>query len=341
MSAAPTTRKITPKDSAGQASGWKLIFQKSNLKYLFHACVLAGLVFAGMKYVNGGEMWLALRRFNWMYSPAILFLTLAYMLTKGWRFVTLLGEVEHIRRGVILRGYFAAQAATLLPGGMAARAGILEQAGVPLPTSAAAIAHSSLSDQIVLLGASMISALWFEHARKPILIFLSVLLVVSTLLGIQASRQWLLSLVEWILKKVNLLEHWKKFLDHAAQMANPTAIFMGLANAALATALMVEALHLCMKGMGATVSYPTLLLAFTLPSLMGRVSAMPGGVGVTEAGMIGVLNAAPHVSREQAAAAVLLFRIATVLFAALVGALTYFAGWKGERENAVDTTPTS
>lgn len=309
--------------------------RKEYLKYFFHIAVLAGLALAATKYINGKDTLTALYRFNWFYAPLVLALTTIYLGVKGWRFVLLLREVQTASANVIMRGYVAAQAATLLPGGIAARAGILEQAGVPLEKSAAATAHSSLSDQMILISCALFSALWFDAARKPALFLLTGLAFISLLLGFQATRSWLIGIIEWILHQVNLLSYWRKFLETMKEMASPIGLLSGLTNAALATALMVEALHLCAKGAGADIPYPTLLLAFTLPSLLGRISAMPGGVGVTEAGMIGVLDAHPGISREQAAAAVIVFRIGTVLFAALCGALCYFLGWKGNQENAL------
>jgi uncharacterized protein (TIRG00374 family) len=312
---------------------------------VWHILVLGGLIFAATKYIDGKEAWRAFRAFNWIYAIPVLLLTVSYLLVKGWRFVRVLDQLQDIDRWVVMRGYIAAQAATLLPGGLAARAGILEQAGVPVAKSAAAIAHSSLSDQAMLISCSLLSALWFETARKPVAILLAALIAISILLGLEATRTWLLQIVEWIASKLHWRGHWHKFIASMKDVSTLPNILAGLANAALACILMVEALDLCVRGIGAQVSYPTLLLAFTLPSLLGRISAMPGGVGVTEAGMVGVLDASPGVSLHEAAAAVFLFRIGTVLFAAVLGALCYFFGWKGTAEEAsdemVETTPQS
>jgi len=308
------------------------------LNGILHVAVLAGLIYAGTKYINGDECWRAVRRFNWAYAPLILSLTTAYVLVKGWRFVFLLREFSDINRWVVLRGYVAAQAATLLPGGIAARAGIMEQIGVPLANSGAAVAHSSLADQAVLIACALVSALWFDAARKPALLLLTGLIVLSLLLGIEATRTWLKSIVEWILHRLRLVNLWHDFIESMKQVTTPYNILAGLGNAALAFALMVVALDLCVRGVGAHASYPTLLLAFTLPSLLGRISAMPGGVGVTEAGMVGILDSHPHITLDQAAAAVIIFRIGTVLFAAILGAVVYFFGWRGAAENT-DCTP--
>jgi uncharacterized protein (TIRG00374 family) len=260
----------------------------------------------------------------------------AYLLVKGWRFVRILDQIEGVDRWVVMRGYIAGQAAALLPGGIAARAGILEQAGIPVEKSAAAITQSSLTDQAMLMLCALLSALWFEAARKPVAVLLAALLLVSVFLGVEATRTWLLSVVEWIAGKLRLQELWHKFIKSLKEISTPANIAAGLANAGIACLLMVIALDLCVRGIGAQVPYPTLLLAFSLPALMGRISAMPGGAGVTEAGMIGVLDAHPGVTLHDAAAAVFLFRIGTTLFGAVLGALCYFFGWKGREEDATD-----
>lgn len=302
------------------------------LQYALHAAVLAGVIVAGLKYVNGDQFMRALHRFNWIYAPFILLLTAAYVFVKAWRFASQLQVVANVRRSVIIRSYFAAQAATLLPGGIAARAAILEQAGVDMEESAASIALSSGSDQAALLASAIVSSLWFESVRRPVFIFLGILAVISVLLGVEATRTWLLGIVEKILQRVNLLDRWRGFLSSLKDMARPAALLRALVNALFAAALMVLALDLTVRGLGLKIGYDREILAFTLPSLLGRISAMPGGVGVTEAGMIPLLDSGAGVTREQAAAAVMLFRVGTVLFAAVLGGLVYFFGWRGAAE---------
>lgn len=305
--------------------------------YILHAAVLAGLVFAGVKYINGDAFWDAVQRFDWVYAPFVLGLTTAYVLVKAWRFAFQIRQVTNASRSVVMRGYVAAQAATLLPGGIAARAAILEQANIPVEKSAAAIALSSASDQVVLIGCALVSAIWFDAARKPVFAFLAMLTVLSVVLGIEATRTWFIGVVERLLGKFNLLHHWRHFLESLRTMATPSALLGAVVNAALAAALMVVALDLTLRGLQAHVDYPTQLLAFTLPSLLGRVSALPGGVGVTEAGMVGILNAAPAITREQAAAAVMLFRVGTIVWGAVLGGAVYLFGWRG-REEAQEKT---
>jgi uncharacterized protein (TIRG00374 family) len=304
------------------------------LAYSLHVAVLVGLIVADTKYISGKEVLRGVHRFDWSYAPLILALTVAYVLIKGWRFVYQLEQLNEVNRRVVFRGYVAGQACTLLPGGMAARVGILDQAGVPVEDSAASTALAGLSDQTVLIVCSLISALWFDAARMPALGLLAFLIVLSAMLGIEATRTWLLGLVEWLMGKVRLLDYWRRFLDSLRRITSLPILLGGVLNSALGFALMVAALDLAARGVGAEISYLTLLLAFTLPTMLGRISAMPGGVGVTEAGMVGILDAAPGVTIDQAAAATAIFRVGTVLFAAFLGGLVYLLGWRGTREEA-------
>jgi uncharacterized protein (TIRG00374 family) len=268
------------------------------------------------------------------------------MLVKGWRFVTLIGHFSDVSRGVVLRAYIAGQAPALLPGGIAVRAAFLEQVGIPMRKSGAAIAVSSISDQLVLLAGAMLSALWFASARKPVLVLLAVLFVIAALLRMETTRHWLMALIEKILAVFKLDKHWGGFCSSVGEMCSWPMLLSNVLNATLAFSLMVMALYLSVRGVGESVPPLRLLLAFTLPALLGRISPLPGGVGVTEAGMIGVLHAANGVSLAEAAAAVTVFRIGTTLFSAVFGAFFYFFGWnqavqEHEQEAAAETPAAS
>jgi uncharacterized protein (TIRG00374 family) len=304
------------------------------LKYALHGAVLLGIGFAALKYVSGAEVVTALKQFNWLYALPILALSTAYLLSKAWRFYLLLAPLTPLDWSVTARAYIAGQTMTLLPGGIAARAGLLKQAGIPVGTSSAPIALSSLLDQAVFLSCTLLAALWFDQARKPLVFFIGALVVISVLLGIQAIRQWLLGVIEWLLGRMKLLEQWREFTVSIKDLLQPRLLLYGVLLTLLAFVLNVEALDLALNGVGADAHYATLFLAFVLPTMLGRISALPGGVGVTEAGMVSILSAAPDVAFAQAVAAVAIFRLGTVLFTALLGALVYFFGWRGSKETA-------
>lgn len=302
---------------------------KNLLKVGLHAAVLLGIGVAGVKTINGDEFRKALTEFDWVYAPFVALLGILSMVIKSWRFGTLLKQAVEVDRWTAMKAYIAGQSATLLPGGVAARAGMLAQIGVPVEKSTPAIALSSLTDQIGFLLCGITAALWFESARKPVLILLAVLGAVSVFLGIQAVRVWLGRLVEKILGRFNLVDKWRGFLEGMKESLTPKILVVGVLNTFVAFAVLILALYLCMRGVGHELSPIFLLLAFALPTMFGRISAIPGGVGLTEAGMVGVLDRASGVTLDQAAAAVLVFRLGTVLVSALAGGILYLFAWRG------------
>lgn len=309
-----------------------------SLKYALHAGVLAGLIWAGMKYVNGEEFWRAIQRFEWTLLPYVLACTLSHFVLKAARFVFLFRRLNRARVGMLLRAYFAGQAYSVLPGGVAARAGLLKEVGVPVEQSGAAVALSSFSDWTGLMLGAFISALWFDAARKPALVFLSVLIVVSLILGIQASRSWLVGVIEALMGRLGMLERWRNFVQCIRGILSFRNALISLGFTVASILIAVLALELCLQGVGAKVSHGTDWLAVTLPGLLGRMSAMPAGVGVTEAGMVSILDSTPGVRIDQAAAGVTMFRVWTVLLEAVLGALVYVLAWRGPKERRQATT---
>lgn len=88
--------------------------KRSCLKYIFHAVVIVGVIFAGTKYLSGDEVAKAFHTFNYWYAPFILAFSTGYFLLKGWRFVVLMRPISDLPWLTIMKGYLAGQAVALL-----------------------------------------------------------------------------------------------------------------------------------------------------------------------------------------------------------------------------------
>src|SRR5215213_5803290 len=139
------------------------------LKYILHAVVLIGLVIAAVKYINGEEVLQALKSYNYAFAPVLLLLSALYLAIKAWRFIRLMRPVSDVSGNVLFRGYVAGTAATLVPGGVAVRAGLMNQAGISVAKSGMPVALSSILDQVGFVGSALIAAFWFENIRIPML----------------------------------------------------------------------------------------------------------------------------------------------------------------------------
>ena len=302
------------------------------LKYILHVVVLVGLVIAAVKYINGEEVLEALRSYNYSFAPALLTLPIIYLSMKAWRFIQLMRPVSDVPGNVLFRGYVAGTAATLVPGGVAARAGLMQQAGISLAKSGVPVALSSILDQVVFIVTALLAAFWFESVRVPALIMLGILVVIGVLFLFPASRGWMDRATTVIAKRFNFADQWQKMLQSGREVLNARTILIALAITVAAFLVEVFVLDLSLRGFGFHVPYSTLFFAYILPQMLGRLSALPAGVGVTEASMVGFLSSSAGIDPDTALAAAAIFRIATVFFQALLGALVYFFAWRGEKE---------
>jgi uncharacterized membrane protein YbhN (UPF0104 family) len=79
------------------------------------------------------------------------------------------------------------------------------------------------------------------------------------------------------------------------------------------------AAYVCVRGLSLDLSLADTVVAFTLGSLAGAASFLPGGLGVAEASMTGLIRVLGDTSRAAAAAATVLIRLATLWFAVALG----------------------
>jgi uncharacterized protein (TIRG00374 family) len=301
-------------------------------KYILHAVILGGVVVAAARYLNGEEVINALRSFAYSYAPVILIISAGYIVLKGLRFVFLMRPITHLPWGTLVRGYVAGTAATLIPGGVAARAGLMRQAGVAIGEGSAPVLFSSVLDQAAFVLSSLVAALWFEAARVPVLILLGILVGLGLVFMIPAARSLFSRATEWVAKRFKVHDHWRDFLGAVKELVTWRIMLITMGITLVGIGMQIVMLDLSLRGLGLEVPYPALFLAYILPVMLGRLSALPAGVGLTEAGMVGFLASTSSVDPDTAAAAAAIFRVGTVFFQALLGGFVYLFAWQGEAE---------
>jgi uncharacterized membrane protein YbhN (UPF0104 family) len=81
------------------------------------------------------------------------------------------------------------------------------------------------------------------------------------------------------------------------------------------------AAYVCVRGLRVDLSLADTIAIFSLGSLAGALSFLPGGLGVAETSMTGLIRVLGDVPKAAAAAATVLIRLATLWFAVAVGLL--------------------
>ena len=301
---------------------------------------------AAFRYLNSEEVLSALRTFDPLFGVLLLLVPALQLWLKSLRFDVFLrpfkdqtGEGDRTangspQSGTIMRAYAAGQPATLLPGGIAARIGLLRQAGVPLATGTTVVLFSSLADQAVFILGLFALAIWFPVARAAALITLGALVVVGLLLFVPQVRAFLGGLLLRLLKRFGWAEHAENFGAAVRKgLVDRRVLLLGLGLSVVAFASDVFLLDFSLRGVGAQLPLAQVYVAYLLPTMLGRLSALPaGGIGLTEAGITGYLVATSGLDASTAVVAAAMFRVSTVFLQALYGAVVYWFAWKGERE---------
>lgn len=219
------------------------------------------------------------------------------------------------------RIYLAGFALTTTPGkaGEALRGILLKPRGVPYTRSLAAFVSERLSDLVAVLLLALLGVGSY-HSIDGIMV-LGIVGVLSGLflLSQEAPVRWLASWSQCGIGK------WRTLSAHLAQMLQETrrchapgllvkAMFLSVA------AWGAEALAFCyiLHLMGANTSIAFGVFVYAVAVLAGALSFLPGGLGGTEAVMIGLLLW-QGIGRPEAIAATVLIRLSTLWFAVLIG----------------------
>jgi uncharacterized membrane protein YbhN (UPF0104 family) len=153
--------------------------------------------------------------------------------------------------------------------------------------------------------------------------------VVLAVVGGAGTRSWPLLLAAVIAVAGAVVVVHSPLLERWARLGEAP----GAARALLGTRLLVEmtllsagswlfeclAAYVCVKGLRLDLSLADTIVVFTLGSLAGALSFLPGGLGVAETSMTALIKTLGDTTRAQAAAATVLIRLATLWFAVALG----------------------
>jgi len=302
------------------------------LHVVLTVAILGGLVIAASKILHGAEVASALRSFRWAYAAPILILSALHVVFKALWFGIAMNQLApqlSVGRGMV--AYLSGQPATLLPGGITARAALLAEAGVPAAVSSVPILFSSLLDMVGYTLLTLCAALWFPEGRRPALLVLAILLALALGLAIPAVRRGLDRLLGGLMRRIRLGAQWEHFTFALGQAATLKFLGSGVLLTLLSVLCIVFVLGWCIASVGFRAAFPALMLAIGAPTIVGRVTPSPAGAGTFDAALVGLLHSSTGIAVSGAAAALAVFRLATVLYHALLGAVVFLTLWRPHR----------
>ncbi len=243
---------------------------------------------------------------------AMLALSLSYYAAKSYRFwvmLRLLGIRKPLARVSLI--YMAAQPVSILPAGELYRTVLLEkELDVPIRTSASTVTLQGLVEAVVLLAFSLAGAFMLGKDRGALLAVAVIvaLLIASLQQGWLDGGHKLLNKLPFV--QINKRKYDRFVDDHQKLLTGKTlAIVVGLS--LLPVMCGIGIFYIAAHAVGANISLSGASIGYCLPVVLSGISFLPGGVGASEGGTIGILKLI-NVATAATFAITLLIRIFTL-----------------------------
>ena len=275
-------------------------------------------------YANFGNLLLALEKFNWIYLPLMIILvTLAYFVRFiKWNFFLRNVDVNlPLKQNLFV--FFSGLSMTITP----AKAGeiwkgwlIREINGENLSNTVPVVIVDRVTDVIGLIILSLTGILYYKSGIYVLLIL--VILFAAFIIAIKSETisNRLISILETRAGRYSgdikdMHETFKRSL------ASKYLVGMSLL-AVVAWFLECLSIFFVIQGFGQSISLVLSVFLYSFASIVGAVSLIPGGLGVAEATLSGLLVIFGF-SSSIAVGAALIIRLGTLWYGAILGFLIY------------------
>lgn len=191
--------------------------------------------------------------------------------------------------------------------------------GVPISKSAPIIFAERITDSLDLLIISIIGAYSIGYAKQIILL---TAIVLSAGIGIISSRFLSMKIIRaaeklpFIAKRIKLIE---VAYESSRAMLSGRALVISTLIGLVGWFIECLGFLLVLEGLGVHLRVLSASFIYSLSMVAGAVSFLPGGLGVTETSLTGLLVLA-KIPRNSAVAATFIIRAATLWFAVIIGA---------------------
>jgi len=294
-------------------------------------CVLGLLVFAALAgfMSDVGAVADQLSTFNWWFFAAALGLAFGNYLVRflKWQYYLRILGLK-IPTGESFVVFLSSFMLTVTPGklGEVLKSGLLKKRrGIEVSRTAPIVVAERLTDLIALLVLSIVGISSYRYGVGAF--WACVAIVISGLIFLSSERaaNWIVDVVSRLPIIGRFAPRLKTAYGSIRALLSPRALFGATALSVVGWSLECVAFALVIQGTGAPfpdVMTATFVYAFT--TVVGALSFLPGGLGVTDASMAVLLtDFGLVVGRGAAVAATVVIRIATLWFAVVVGIVSF------------------
>lgn len=215
-----------------------------------------------------------------------------------------------------------------------------EARGVSIARTAPIVLAERVTDLLALVILTALGSLVFEEGAAIAAIGGALVGSVVLVVSVRPLGDFVLSLAARLPGVKKVAPRLREAYDALSTIVRPVPLVLATLLATMSWGLECVALWLLVHGFaGASISIEAASLAYSASTVAGAIAMLPGGLGITEAGMTGSLQAlGTGIDASIATGATLLIRLATLWWAVVVGALALAVLRRTTRPTA-PTTP--
>ncbi|MBC8508726.1 MAG: flippase-like domain-containing protein [Anaerolineales bacterium] len=269
--------------------------------------------------------------FRWSLYPWVMLLTLFNYLLRGYKFHFYLRQVgaSEISLKESYHIFVAGFPLAVTPGKVGEvlkGVWIHHRTGVPTAKGLAVVVAERISDGLAVLLLSTLGVIAYPQYWPG---FVAVLIILLGVIVISQIRPVALALLQFS-KKLPFIKRFSPslidFYEGSFALFKPSATIIATGLGMFSWLGEGIGFYLILLGLGIPPSWETLSIAvfvLAFSTVIGAVSALPGGLGAAEASIAGMLTLILGLGTDTAAAATLLIRFATLWFSVLLGLIAW------------------
>jgi uncharacterized protein (TIRG00374 family) len=289
--------------------------------------IAAGIgVYVGFSiWADADRVMKALARFHWIAAVIACALALGNYAIRFGRWESFL-RVLKIRLPVVDSAlvFLAGFALTVTPGklGEAVKAFLLREShGIPIVRTAPIVIAERLTDLLALLLLALIGVFTFDVDRRFLAAGTALVAAAIAIVSVDRLAELALAVVSRLPVIGRATPKLRELHRSTALLLRPAPLLMATALSCAAWFLECLAFWVVVGGMpGAALTLRAATFIYSAVTVAGALSFLPGGLGLTEAGMLGLLvRFGGGLDRSSAAAATFVTRACTLWFAVALG----------------------
>ena len=290
------------------------------------------LVFLGLGLIGDlSQVGSQFANFKWAYLPLILAGTLFNYILRFFKWHYYLHQIGiyNLTLRESARLFVAGFPLAVTPGkvGEALKAVWLQnKSGTPTARGVTVVLAERISDGLAVLALSTLGVIAYPRYWPAFAAVLGTLVVGIVISQIRPLALAILSFAERLPLIQRLAHHLRDFYEGVYALFRPRATLVAIALGTAAWLGEGLAMYLVLIGLGIPSGWETLSIAvfvLSFSTVIGAVSALPGGLGAFEASAAGMLTLLLEVPTSIAAAATLLIRFATLWFGVALGLVVW------------------